>query len=296
MKPAMPPHPPNSLGNARIVHVKLVVVVGSTLSDEESMGAVRLATAGRLMTWLLLCLLMPSCLYAGMGGITFQYEVPEHEKDFDDLPVGPAPANPASSLYRWQAFSFFAATILGSAAIVQWLWNILAKDFSSLPTLKYTRALSFVLLWGLLAVIVLTMVSGARELMTPGAWRKQGWTYQLANQPPPDELRLARRKAGLSRLKDALWQYAAEHEGSFPTSTSPEIPTKYWHIPGWGETRYLYVPKQSKSATGSVLAYEPEFDGSERIVLLTNGVIGILTTTELDSLLQAEPASVSSRK
>ncbi len=29
----------------------------------------------------------------------------------------------------------------------------------------------------MLCVVVLTMISGARELMTPGAWQKDGFTY-----------------------------------------------------------------------------------------------------------------------
>ncbi len=36
-----------------------------------------------------------------------------------------------------------------------------------------------VVLWGLLFTVVLAMISGARELMTPGAWEKQGATYRL---------------------------------------------------------------------------------------------------------------------
>ena len=36
-----------------------------------------------------------------------------------------------------------------------------------------------VVLWGLLFMLVLTMISGARELLTPGAWEKKGATYQL---------------------------------------------------------------------------------------------------------------------
>ncbi|MEX2173364.1 MAG: hypothetical protein WD872_03320 [Pirellulaceae bacterium] len=42
-----------------------------------------------------------------------------------------------------------------------------------------------VALWGLLFVIVLTMISGARELMTPGAWEKQGLTYKLRTEDQP---------------------------------------------------------------------------------------------------------------
>jgi hypothetical protein len=45
--------------------------------------------------------------------------------------------------------------------------------------MTYARALAAVALWGFVFVIVLTMISGARELLTPGAWEKQGATYKL---------------------------------------------------------------------------------------------------------------------
>jgi hypothetical protein len=67
---------------------------------------------------------------------------------------------------------------------VKGLWNVLRRQFPLLPALSYGRALSLVVVWGLLFVVVLTMISGARELMTPGAWRKQGWTYKLADAAP----------------------------------------------------------------------------------------------------------------
>jgi hypothetical protein len=35
-----------------------------------------------------------------------------------------------------------------------------------------------------LFLLVLTMISGARELMTPGAWEKKGFTYQLVRDRP----------------------------------------------------------------------------------------------------------------
>src|SRR5262245_28261846 len=85
-----------------------------------------------------------------------------------------------SAVGRIQAISFFLAGLLLAAAAVRWLWNVLAGDFSRLPRLSFARALAGVMLWGLLFVIVLTMISGARELMTPGAWQKQGFTYKLA--------------------------------------------------------------------------------------------------------------------
>jgi hypothetical protein len=84
---------------------------------------------------------------------------------------------------RFQAISFFLVGILVSTLVVKFLWNFVAKDFPRLPKLTFLRAFSVVLLWGLLFVIVLTMISGARELMTPGAWKKDGLTYSVNDAP-----------------------------------------------------------------------------------------------------------------
>lgn len=80
---------------------------------------------------------------------------------------------------RLEAISFFLAILLLSAAAIQWLWNGLRTSFTRLPRLSYGKAVSVVILWGLLFSVVLAMISGARELMTPGAWKRQGATYQL---------------------------------------------------------------------------------------------------------------------
>jgi hypothetical protein len=88
---------------------------------------------------------------------------------------------------RWQGLSFFVACLLLSAWGVKGLWNSLRRDLIWLPTIGYRGALGLVILWGFLFVIVLTMISGARELMTPGAWKKQGWTYKLAESSPADD-------------------------------------------------------------------------------------------------------------
>ena len=80
---------------------------------------------------------------------------------------------------RMDTISFFMALLLLCALFVKLLWNYLAKDFPRLPRLTYRKALAAVILWGLVFLIVLTMISGARELMTPGAWEKQGATYRL---------------------------------------------------------------------------------------------------------------------
>src|SRR4051794_23409271 len=80
---------------------------------------------------------------------------------------------------RLEAMSFFLAGFLVSAGLFQLLWNYLRRDFTFLPRLSYGKAVGLVALWGLLFVLVLTMISGARELMTPGAWKKNGVTSRL---------------------------------------------------------------------------------------------------------------------
>src|SRR5688500_6725527 len=85
---------------------------------------------------------------------------------------------------RIEAISFFLMVLLASAKLIQWLWNGLRSNPSRIPRLTYPKSVGLVALWGLLFVVVLAMISGARELMTPGAWKQQGATYRLV--PPGD--------------------------------------------------------------------------------------------------------------
>lgn len=84
---------------------------------------------------------------------------------------------------RLENLSFFLMGFFLSALAVEFLWNYLARDWPVLPRLTYGKALGLVTLWGLLFVLVLTMISGARELMTPGAWQSNGVTYKLSQEP-----------------------------------------------------------------------------------------------------------------
>ena len=85
---------------------------------------------------------------------------------------------------RLEAISFFLVVLLVSAKLVQWLWNGLRSPAGRVPRLSYPRSLGVVVLWGLLFSVVLAMISGARELMTPGAWEKRGATYRLRDGAP----------------------------------------------------------------------------------------------------------------
>ena len=81
---------------------------------------------------------------------------------------------------RLDAILFFLAVLVGCALGVKLIWNSFARDFEKLPSLSFGKAFGLVTLWGMLWVVVLTMIFGAKELMTPGAWQKDGFTYSLA--------------------------------------------------------------------------------------------------------------------
>ncbi len=184
---------------------------------------------------------------------------------------------------RWQAISFFVVCVLVSAQGVMWLWNSLGKEFPFVPRIGYSRALMLVVLWGAAFVVVLTMISGARELMTPGAWKKQGWTYTL--EETPSVPLVERRRESLERLRTSLWQYAALHEGKFPSDEDPAVDAELWSPPNWPGVRYLYIDGQSAETAGKLLVCEPAIEGPERFVLLTNGFLGTMRTPEIERLL-----------
>jgi hypothetical protein len=191
---------------------------------------------------------------------------------------------------RLQAVSFFLVVLLLCAGLVQLLWNYLRRDFPRLPRLSFGRALAGVVLWGLLFVVVLAMISGARELMTPGAWDKQGFTYKLnpgAGAPEPDPESLRRRH--LERLRLALWHFAATHNGRFPSAGEmAEVPADLWEVPEAGGLRYEYVPGRTAAGPVSLLAYEPELDAHRRLVLRTNGDVGPLSSAQIRAQLEGE--------
>lgn len=194
---------------------------------------------------------------------------------------------------RLQTFSFFLLVLLGAAAAVRLLWNHFRRDFPRLPRLTFGRALAAVLLWGLWFVVVLTMISGARELMTPGAWQKQGFTYKLADAVPPADADPARlRRQHLERLRTALWQFAATHNGRFPAGDERRaIPDELWTIPDTGGMRYEYFPGRSAAPAASaalLLAVEPELEVDRRPALLTDGDVLVLRSTELRARRETE--------
>lgn len=197
---------------------------------------------------------------------------------------------------RVEVLSFFSLGLLACAWVIRSVWNGLRRDFPRLPRLSYARALGIIVLWGLLFVLVLTMISGARELMTPGAWEKKGLTYRLVQpEPPPIQAEITARYEAIHRLGERLLDYAKAHNGAFPTTEQAgELGEPVWQVPSPQGGRYIYVSglktdlENDFGASISVLAYEPASVGDDRLVLMTDGQVRWLPATEIERIRSLE--------
>ena len=172
---------------------------------------------------------------------------------------------------RIDALSFFIFAYLVISWLVKLLWNHLAKTFTALPRLDYRRALGLVFLSGLMFYVVLTMISGARELLTPGAWEKQGVGYRLREGGPAEVTKDQRRNA-MRKLQDAIWSHAKAHDGNPPGGPLlAGIDPALWRFPGGG--LYCLMPGVKPGGGREILVYEPSTAGARRFVLLADGTI-----------------------
>lgn len=185
---------------------------------------------------------------------------------------------------RLEDISFFTLLLLVSGFGIRLVWNHVAKGLPILPRLTYGRALSLTGLLSLLMLLVLSMISGARELMTPGAWRRQGSAYQI-NDPASEPL----RRQSIESLRAALIAYAREHGGEFPPHDFvPEIPEKLWQSADRLGTRYIYIAGHNSKSGTNLIACEPIQFGDERFILFADGRIQKMNSVEIRRALGAE--------
>ncbi len=174
---------------------------------------------------------------------------------------------------RVQDISFFLLLLLIGGGGIQWMWNYLRHDFEKLPYLTYKRALSLSITLALGLTLALSMIAGARELLTPDAWRKQGYTYKSEE----DFVRIR----ALEMLRAALFDYAGRHDGRFPADqTEAEISSVFWQPPN-SPQRYAYQGGLSIYSGNMIIAHEPDSFGDTRYALRANGLIEKLPASSI---------------
>ena len=195
---------------------------------------------------------------------------------------------------RLDAISLFLVGFALSALILRWAWNLLARDFCWMPRLRYSRAFAMLVVSGLFVYVALSLIAGARELMTPGAWVRTGSTHRLSTpeRDPNPWLEVARRTA-LEHLRDQLWEYAAANEGELPPHRMHKaIRESAWSgVHPQGEP-YGYVPGGRPGEGSWILVFEPDSYGPVRFVSQEDGDIVKLSATALAQRLRAEGKSL----
>jgi hypothetical protein len=193
---------------------------------------------------------------------------------------------------RLEVISFFLLVLIGCAWLVQRVWNSMRKEFPILPRLSFARAVGVIVLWGLLFVLVLTMISGARELMTPGAWEKVGLTYRLVPENPPIAAQITARVESIESLRKRLQSWESGRDKADGPAALPDI---WLRVDGVEGGRYIYVPakpiirddRHGFDSDTRIWAYESESVGSERLVLLRDGETQWMPPAEIARCLKA---------
>lgn len=180
---------------------------------------------------------------------------------------------------RLEVISLFLVGYLLCALLLKIVWNYLAEDFTWMPPIGFRRSLAMLVVSGLFLYVVLTMISGARELMTPGAWKKTGATYKLTGADR--EVSLTIRRDALANLGRRLEAYAAENEGRLPERRfDPELPLQSWIAGDGSGLPFEYIGGQtlndSEKSIDNIIAYEPPDEARDRLVLFSDGRIEAL--------------------
>ncbi len=188
--------------------------------------------------------------------------------------------------FRLETLSFFLWIYVLTSFVIWKLWNYLRKDFVKLPQLTFKKALGLVLLWGLAFDLLLVMIAGTRELMTPEAWERAGIIHKIA--PDAAQQLLESRRHKLDQLRIALWRSAEGNGGHFPENPfSGEIPEELWTTTD-GKLKYVYVGGAPADKEMRPVAYEPDSYGNQRMVLFANGAIELLPIDAVQSMIKTK--------
>jgi len=182
---------------------------------------------------------------------------------------------------RLEEISFFIVLLFVCSFGLKLVWNYAFKGFNFVPRLKFVQAFCVSLLFGVLMLLILTMISGIREVLTPDAWRHQGTSYRLN-----DTAQEPARRRSIEHLRGALFEYARTHDGRFPAHDFvPDIPEKIWESPDQAGSHYSYSGGLTTNGVDALLAIEPWNFGDRRFVLKVSGDIEMWSTKQIEAKL-----------
>ncbi len=159
--------------------------------------------------------------------------------------------------------SLFVVLIVASFLIF-FCWNRFVRG-TELPKISWFKSIIVALLGGILFCLILVMIAGSRELLTPGAWKQNGVLYELADNQKdladmsaydpvtlvpmndlPESLAAA-RYAAVVRLRNELVRFQHDHFGRLPENiVISDFDPAYWVIPVSGGLTFVYQPKDPR--------------------------------------------------
>lgn len=159
-----------------------------------------------------------------------------------------------------------------------------------MPRLSFGKALAVLVVVGLFLYFILTMISGARELMTPGAWSKKGVIYQLVtpDSQPKEWLSVARER-WMQRTRKALQDYAASHGNRLPVHPYvPDFDAELWKGIDPQGGGIVYIQGRQLGPPRRIIAFESPSHGSPRWVIFSDGGLEKMDNNAIDDQVSKE--------
>ena len=211
---------------------------------------------------------------------------------------------PHARAHRWsqvrvETLSFFIVVLLVCVAVIRWLWNGLAKDFPAHAAIELRPDIGDGRAFGALPGSRADDDCLGRELLTPGAWQKQGLLYNAARAAVAARAGQAGRSETVGPAVN-VWKICKKRSGVMPNGTRAGFPratlclrssrrcgncpalTKCFIFTcrAWlSEGTVLFSSNENRDSPHlfvhrpRVLAFEPDVFGGDRLVLRTDGTI-----------------------
>lgn len=155
--------------------------------------------------------------------------------------------------------TFFVILVL-VAIPVMYAWNAFFAEIDGeskhFKRIGYVKSLGITFLGVCLFTLILVMVAGSRELLSPGAWVPDGMlsktVYSVEGEKiakdfdiDEDEMIDQVRRKAMIRLRDALRRFAEEHDGRLPGTMDEPGFEELWQIPFAAGVSYEYYPEET---------------------------------------------------
>ena len=167
---------------------------------------------------------------------------------------------------RLESISFGLVVFIVGTEIFRRLWNSqVVPMFGDKFRLSWIGGFLFTGLLSTLMLLILTLISGTREVMTPAAWEKDGLTHKIQTDLSP--------RSRIEGLRDDLLRLGVANGGKLPDNEL-KLPRPNLLHAGPENRSFTYLPGQPLGDKSALLVLEGMRSyGEPRLLLFANGDI-----------------------